>query len=94
MAPHKLDFVLDSFGAHNIAGASTIIITKNPSSSQISTTMDVQKDRIEELEERIAELKARLPRHSVPPSMLMELEELEDELAQLVADEDVPDGRE
>ncbi len=53
--------------------------------------MNVQKDRIRELEQRIAELKARLPRHSVPASMLMQLEELEDELAQLLADEDLPE---
>ena len=37
----------------------------------------------EELEERIAELRQRLPRHSAPPAMLLELEELEEELARL-----------
>lgn len=37
---------------------------------------------IEELERRIADLRARLPQHSVPAVMLMELEELEEELAQ------------
>ena len=37
-------------------------------------------DRIKELEERIADLKARWPAHSVPPSMWQQLEELEDEL--------------
>ena len=36
--------------------------------------------RIAELEERIADLRARLPRHSVPPSMIIELEDLEEEL--------------
>jgi len=36
---------------------------------------------MQELEERIEELRARLPRHSVPPAMLLELEELEEELA-------------
>lgn len=36
--------------------------------------------RIEELERRIAELKCRLPAHSVPPAMLQQLEELEEEL--------------
>jgi hypothetical protein len=35
-----------------------------------------------ELEKRIADLKARLPRHSTPPAMLIELEELEEELEQ------------
>ena len=33
-----------------------------------------------ELENRIADLRARLPRHSVPPAMLIELEELEEAL--------------
>jgi hypothetical protein len=36
--------------------------------------------RIAELEVRIADLRARLPRHSVPPSMIIELEDLEEEL--------------
>lgn len=40
-------------------------------------------ERIRELESRIAELRERLPRHSLPPSMMMQLEELEDELARL-----------
>ena len=37
-------------------------------------------DRLAELERRIADLKARLPKHSSPPSMLIELEELEEAL--------------
>jgi len=37
-------------------------------------------DRIKEIEEKIADLKARWPAHSVHPSMMQELEELEDEL--------------
>ena len=37
-------------------------------------------NRIKELEERLADLKARWPAHSVPPSMWQQLEELEDEL--------------
>jgi len=40
-----------------------------------------KEERIRELEQRIADLKARLPKHSVPPAMIMELEELEEELA-------------
>lgn len=36
--------------------------------------------RIAELEACIADLKARMPRHSVPPAMVIELEELEIEL--------------
>lgn len=37
-------------------------------------------EKIREIEEKIADLKARWPAHSVPPSMWMQLEELEDEL--------------
>ncbi len=39
--------------------------------------------RIQELEREIADLKARWPKHSVPPAMLMRLEELEEELERL-----------
>jgi len=41
--------------------------------------------RIRELEKRIADLEARLPAHSVPPAMIDELEELEEELERLKA---------
>jgi ATP phosphoribosyltransferase regulatory subunit HisZ len=37
-------------------------------------------ERIEELEKQIAELKRRWPAHSVPPPMLQQLDELEEEL--------------
>ena len=37
-------------------------------------------DKIKEIEERIADLKARWPAHSVPPSMWQQLEELEEQL--------------
>jgi hypothetical protein len=40
-------------------------------------------DRIAYLERRIAELKARMPKHSVPGTMIIELEDLEDELDEL-----------
>ncbi|UCC64281.1 MAG: histidine kinase [Anaerolineae bacterium] len=39
--------------------------------------------KIRELEMRIADLEARLPAHSVPPAMIAELEELEEELERL-----------
>ncbi len=41
------------------------------------------RERIEELKKRIADLKARLPKHSVPPSMLIELDDLEEELERM-----------
>ena len=44
--------------------------------------MDDQQ-RIAQLEEQIAELKARLPKHSPSPSMLIQLDEMEEELADL-----------
>ncbi len=40
--------------------------------------------RIQELRREIADLKARWPKHSVPPAMLMRLEELEEELERLL----------
>jgi hypothetical protein len=43
------------------------------------------KERIAQLRKVIAELKARLPKHSVPAAMIIELEDLEDELEALGA---------
>jgi hypothetical protein len=40
----------------------------------------VDKEKVREIEEKIADLKARWPPHSVPPSMWQQLEELESEL--------------
>ena len=37
--------------------------------------------RVAELEKQLADLQARLPAHSVPVSMMVELDELEEELA-------------
>jgi hypothetical protein len=37
-------------------------------------------DKVREIEDKIADLKARWPAHSVPPSMWQQLEELEEEL--------------
>jgi hypothetical protein len=39
-----------------------------------------KEERIKELEDKLADLKARWPAHSVPPSMWQELEKLEEEL--------------
>ena len=53
------------------------------------------EEPIAELEAEIVELTARLPRHSVPPAMLLHLEELEDRLAELMSrpDETSPGSR-
>ena len=40
----------------------------------------MSEDKVREIEDKIADLKARWPAHSVPPSMWQELEELEEEL--------------
>jgi hypothetical protein len=48
-------------------------------------------ERVKEIEDEIADLKARWPAHSVPPKMWQQLEELEEKLEeakkQLKADE-------
>ena len=46
---------------------------------------------IEHLQQRIRELKASLPAHSVPPGMLIELEELEEQLAEMIKEAKVND---
>jgi L-lactate utilization protein LutB len=38
--------------------------------------------RIQELKEKIANLKKRWPAHSVPPALMRELDDLEEELAE------------
>jgi putative redox protein len=43
---------------------------------------DTEAERIADLESRIAELKARLPKHSPPVHMLIELDELDEALEQ------------
>ena len=40
----------------------------------------MSKDKVREIEDKIADLKARWPAHSVPLSMWQQLEELEEEL--------------
>jgi hypothetical protein len=45
------------------------------------------EERIRELREQIAALEKQLPAHSIPPSMLQKLEELEEELQGLLDDE-------
>jgi hypothetical protein len=40
----------------------------------------MNEDKVREIEDKIADLKARWPAHSVPPLMWQQLEELEEEL--------------
>ncbi len=51
----------------------------------MDTTNPQEFARKEELERRLADLKARLPAHSIPPSMMIELDELEEQLAEIQA---------
>lgn len=57
-----------------------IKVTDLPQSSLIKFIDIAGMDKIKEIESRIADLKARWPAHSVPPSMWQQLEELEEEL--------------
>ena len=41
----------------------------------------MDEKKIEEIEARLADLKKRWPKHSVPPGLMMQLDELEEELA-------------
>ena len=41
------------------------------------------QERIVQLVREIADLRARLPKHSIPMTLLVQLEDLEDELAKL-----------
>ncbi|MDY6911099.1 MAG: histidine kinase [Chloroflexota bacterium] len=43
----------------------------------------MNEEKIKGLEEKIAEVRSRIPPHSVPTYMLEELEELEEELERL-----------
>ncbi len=43
----------------------------------------ILKQQIAELEERLADLHARLPAHSIPPAMVAELDDLDEQLADL-----------
>lgn len=47
--------------------------------------MDNRVVRMRELQQRIAELRARLPKHSAPASMMIALDELEEALRTLKA---------
>jgi polyhydroxyalkanoate synthesis regulator phasin len=51
-----------------------------------------KRTRVEELKERLADLKARMPAHSIPPSMMIELDELEEQLAELNAEDEKEQG--
>jgi hypothetical protein len=45
-----------------------------------------RQQNIDNIRDQIDELKASLPAHSIPPAMLIELEDLEEELEGLLAE--------
>jgi hypothetical protein len=49
---------------------------QQPNPAQLPTHLT----RIQELQEQIADLKKRWPAHSIPPALLEQLDELEEEL--------------
>ena len=51
------------------------------------TTMDSQamQRRIAEIKERLANARARIPKHDIPAALMAEIDECEQELAQLQA---------
>ena len=44
------------------------------------------EERIKDLEKQVEEMRGRIPPHSIPPRMLEELEDLEEELEKLKAE--------
>lgn len=55
---------------------------------------DVEREqRIAEIRQQLEELRRRWPKHSVPPALHRQLEELEDELEQLLNDRNTPATR-
>jgi len=56
----------------------------------------MNSERIKELEKQIADLRSRWPAHSVPPTMLQRLDELEEKLEREVkkASEEGSDAKE
>ena len=86
--PDELCTSLTALRVHDMIyplGVSPFIITNNSPCCQVQTMKIVQCGRIRELEEKIAELKVSLPRHSLPASRSMEPAEMEDESMQLQA---------
>jgi hypothetical protein len=56
---------------------------KMPESDETAARGAQLQVTLEELEKQLADLQARLPAHSIPPSMIAELDELEEALAQM-----------
>ena len=48
---------------------------------------DPKKGRIQQLRQQITALENQLPKHSIPPALLLKLEALEDELQELLVEQ-------
>lgn len=48
--------------------------------------METLQRQVADLEARLAELKRRLPAHSIPPAMVVEMDELDEALAEARAE--------
>ena len=71
-------------GATVIYGTGVWLSTLEALLLEYATMTD--SDQLQRLESRLADLRARMPAHSARPSMLMELEDLEEEIVRLRAE--------
>ena len=53
-----------------------------PQPGQDTSQRETLKQQIAELEARLADLKARLPAHTIPPAMIAEFDEIDEALEQ------------
>jgi hypothetical protein len=52
--------------------------------------MSINKPKVEDLRQKIADLKDRWPAHSTPPTLMQQLDELEAELEKALREEERP----
>lgn len=57
-----------------------------------ATENETNNKRVQELEAKIADLKRRWPAHSIPPALMQELDDLEEELAEALAQAQQEEG--
>ena len=88
--PRNVDLFKDEMKDHGFILVSELseklVHEKSLERGRLLNFRNVGKDRVKLIEEKIEDLKKRLPIHSVPPSMLQELEDLEEELERIRRD--------